>query len=227
MSKEAEYPAREPIFNAPPYIIGLCGVIVVIHAATSLLGQEAAIWMLQRFAYSPLYLWSALGAVDLNIPALRLGTLVTHAFLHADWLHLGVNVGLLLSFGAVVERIFGGVHMLLVFLLSAVAGAVTQTFFEGQAPFVMVGASATVYAMMALVVCIMIVSKQGGMRQRGLIMAVVLMGLNLLTGLIGLGDFLGGAEIAWQAHLGGFVLGLLVFKPLLWLRRRRLSQAAR
>lgn len=222
MSKEADYPAREPIFNAPPFVIALCGVMVVIHAATSLLGQEAAIWALQRFAYSPLYLWSALGAVELNISPWRLGTLVTHAFLHADWLHLGVNVGLLLSFGAVVERVFGRVALLLVFLLSAVAGAVTQTFFEGQAPFVMVGASATVYAMMAVVVCIMIASKQGGLRQRGLVMGVVLMGLNLLTGVVGLGDFLGGAEIAWQAHLGGFLLGLLAFKPLVWERRRRL-----
>ena len=36
-------------------------------------------------------------------------------------------------------------------------------------------------------------------------------GINLLAGLIGLGGVDAGGAIAWEAHLGGFIAGLLLF----------------
>ena len=48
---------------------------------------------------------------------------------------------------------------------------------------------------------------------------VVWFGLNLLTGLAGAGLGLGDATIAWQAHIGGFLAGLLLF-PLFDARHR-------
>ena len=205
---------REPIFNAPPGIIWLCVFLVLVHAASSLLGGGIEQWFFRRFAFSPVYFWSLIGSGQYSVSPWSGFTLLTHAFLHGDWMHLFINSGMLLAFGALVERIFGLKAMLGVFALGAVSGAVLQSLAEGDSPIAMVGASAAVYAMMGVVVQLMLASGKSLVAQRGLLLAVVLLALNLATGIAGFGDFLGGAQIAWQAHIGGFALGFLAFWPL-------------
>ncbi len=219
---KTDYASREPVFNAPPGIVWLCASLVVVHALSTLLGRDLELWVVQRFAFSPVYFWSLIGSGQYLVPSWSPITLVTHAFLHGDWMHLAVNCGMLLAFGAMVERVFGLRVLLGVFLLGAVAGAVLQSLAEGDQPIVMVGASAAVYAMMGLVVQLMLWSGREGMARRGLVLAVILLAINLATGIAGLGDFLGGAQIAWQAHIGGFGFGFLAFWPLrAWRRARR------
>jgi len=205
---------REPIFNAPPGIMWLCIALVLVHAASSLLGGEVEQWFFQRFAFSPVYFWSLIGGGQFSVSPWSGFTLLTHAFLHADWMHLLINSGMLLAFGAIVERVFGLKAMLGIFVLGAVSGAVLQSLAEGDAPIAMVGASAAVYAMMGMVVQLMLASGKSLVARRGLVLAVLLLAINLATGIAGLGDFLGGAQIAWQAHIGGFAVGFLAYWPL-------------
>jgi membrane associated rhomboid family serine protease len=47
-------------------------------------------------------------------------------------------------------------------------------------------------------------------RRRALEFVTVIMGLNVLVAMIGLGDFLAGGEISWRAHMGGFLAGLIL-----------------
>ncbi len=216
-----DYAKREPVFNAPPGIVWLCGVIVAAHLISTLGGRELEMWLFQRLAFAPVYFWDLIGASRYQVPAWSSVTLVTHAFLHGSWMHLLVNTGMLLAFGALVERVFGLKAMLAVFLLGAVAGAVIQSLAEGDELIPMIGASGAVYAMMGLVVQLMLASRAQGMVRRGVVLASLLLLLNLLTGIAGVGDLLGGAAIAWQAHIGGFALGFLSFWPLRAWRRRR------
>jgi len=72
--------------------------------------------------------------------------LVSAAFLHADGLHLLVNVMSLLVVGRIVEAIYGPVRMLWVFLLSAVAGA-SASWLLG-ATHTSVGASGGVFGLL-------------------------------------------------------------------------------
>lgn len=217
----SDYAKREPVFNAPSGIVWLCVALVTVHAVSVLGGRDIEMWMFQRLAFSPVYFWDLLGESRYQVPGWAGVTLVTHAFLHGSWMHLLVNTGMLLAFGALVERVFGLKAMLSVFVLGAVAGAVVQSLAEGDTLIPMVGASGAVYAMMGLVVQLMLASRAEGMARRGVVLASILLLLNLLTGIAGMGEFLGGATIAWQAHIGGFAFGFVSFWPLRALRRRQ------
>ena len=66
---------REPLLNVPWTLIVLVGALVATHAARVLLGIPADSF--------------ALTAEDLDRG--RFAPLVTHLFVHADWVHLAMN----------------------------------------------------------------------------------------------------------------------------------------
>ncbi|MGP1394955.1 MAG: rhomboid family intramembrane serine protease [Inquilinaceae bacterium] len=136
-------------------------------------------------------------------------SLVTHAFLHLSWLHVGVNAGFLLAFGSAYERLAGGRAMVTVFVLAAIGGGLTQTLSDDFA-FVL-GASGGVAGLMGAVMRVMMTDPASARRRRlGRSAVLALIGINLLIGLFGGGVVGLNAGIAWQAHLGGLAVGLLL-----------------
>lgn len=129
--------------------------------------------------------------------------LVSAAFLHADGLHLLVNVMSLLVVGRIVEAIYGPVRMMWLFLLSAVSGA-SASWLLGQTT-TSVGASGGVFGLLGALFIF-------GWRHRadlpddiGRIFrrrVAILVALNLALGipLQFIDDF---------AHIGGLVAGAL------------------
>jgi membrane associated rhomboid family serine protease len=137
-------------------------------------------------------------------------TLVTYAFLHGDFMHLALNLGFLLAFGSFVERHLGLARYLLLFVLTAVIGALTEYAFREAEPLALIGASGAVYGMTGAAMRYMFAGG-GPQRRRGALVFVgVFMGINLLLGVTGLGDLLAGAAIGWKAHAGGFLAGALL-----------------
>jgi membrane associated rhomboid family serine protease len=159
-------------------------------------------------------------------------TFVTYAFIHGDLNHLFVNMVWLLAFGPPVARRFGVLRFLAFFALTAAAGAAVHlaTHFGALAP--MIGASAAISGAMAA--AIRFAFQPGGplglwggrddvyrvpavplmtaMRDRRVLaFMVVWFGVNTLLAL-GLFRMTGVEQaVAWQAHIGGFVAGLLAF----------------
>ena len=79
--------------------------------------------------------------------------LLTHGFIHADWMHLLFNMITLYSFGAAVERTFAqwiGVHGFVLFYLSAIVVAILPTFLRhrNDANYRSLGASGGVSAVL-------------------------------------------------------------------------------
>lgn len=156
----------------------------------------------------------------------RVWTPVTYALLHGGWTHLGVNAVWLLAFGTPVARRFGAARFLLFLGAGALAGALTH---EVLFPFSfdpLVGVSAAVSACMggALRFAFRPVGEPrvpgsppalplsrlaGDRRVTGF--AVAWFVTNLVTGVGPVADALAGGPVAWQAHVGGFLLGLLGF----------------
>ncbi len=64
--------------------------------------------------------------------------------------------------------------------------------------------------MMAAAIPILFRAGVPARRRRALEFIAIVMGLNVVVAMIGLGDFLAGAEISWRAHLGGFLAGLVL-----------------
>lgn len=200
--------ARQPIFNVPPMTKALALGLVVIHVALAVVGGEARLDVVEAMAFVPgLFAgqWSG-GGFD---PMVNL-RLLTHMLVHADFAHLGLNVGFLLAFGAVCERVLGGWRVTVLLAVSGVAGALA---FAAVAPFDavgLIGASGAVYGAAGAMTRLVFL-RRGSLRA-ALTFAAALMAINLLFGVFGGAIFGGDQDIAWQAHIGGFVAGLaLVF----------------
>ena len=160
-------------------------------------------------------------------------TVLTYALLHGSWSHVGLNSIWLLAFGTPVARRFGPARFLAFLSLGAIAGALAHyaVFAFDFAP--LIGISAAVSACMAATTRFMFqpgrqVSLAGAGEQslvrgpsvplrrvlwdrRAAVFIAVWFLTNLFTGLgastLGLSE----APIAWQAHIGGFLFGLLCF----------------
>ncbi|MBX3536017.1 MAG: rhomboid family intramembrane serine protease [Chelatococcus sp.] len=168
-------------------------------------------------------------------------TLITHAFLHGSWTHLIFNALWLLAFGSPVARRFGTVRFFVLLAICAVVGAVFYTLFNPYGTIPMIGASGAISGVMAAACRFVFqpgmpwLAHQPGMAEyaqaqswreimtdrRAMSFIAVWFGVNIVFGLaaspLGLAD--GG--IAWEAHIGGFVAGFLLFPLLDPASRRR------
>jgi membrane associated rhomboid family serine protease len=138
-------------------------------------------------------------------------SLLTHAFLHGGWLHLALNGAVFLGLGNALVRAIGAWRFLLIFAVTAIAGALAFGLIA-DSEYPMVGASGALFGMLAVVTAWQERMLRLTGRSRTMIWRRIggLVVLNVILAL-GLGGFL-----AWQAHLGGWVAGWLlagVYRP--------------
>jgi membrane associated rhomboid family serine protease len=229
----------EPIFNVPPVVIATVVVLVGVHLFRMFAlsaGEDEK--LLLTFAFIPAR-YSTDPLVSGSFPGgfgADLWTFFTYAFLHASLLHIGLNLAWLIPFGTAVARRFGAWRFVAFMLITAAAGALAQFIGTPQAALPMIGASAAISGAMAAAMRF-IFQKNGPLETwrdgagddaayrvpalpllatfrdfRFILFLVVWMGLNVLFGLGGLSfGTEPGQQIAWQAHVGGFLAGLVLF----------------
>ena len=209
--------SREPAFNVPPATLWISVGLVAIHAVLMVAGSKFADTVWIRLAFVPADLAHSFGPEG-RINGRILATLVSHMLLHANWTHLIMNVGFLLGFGSLVERAVGRWRYLLFLLFCGVVGALTL-FAAGPLDEVLViGASGAVYGTAGAATRLFVVPRSG---VRGAaIFVLAMMSLNLLFGLVDFGLAGDGASLAWEAHGGSFIAGMVLIY-LLPLRRPR------
>ena len=226
----------EPLINVPSVVVSMIAVFGIVHAVRELiLSAQQDVEFLWLFAFIPARYTPAVLAVD-TLPG-GLGadvwTFVTYALLHGDLTHLAINVIWLLPFGTAVARRFGSARFLALFAASAAAGAGVHLLTHPGELLPMIGSSAAVSGFMAA--AIRFVFQAGGplgvfrggeapiyhvpavpLREalrdpRILAFLVVWFGLNALFGVGSVGILGVDQPVAWQAHIGGFLAGLLLF----------------
>lgn len=151
--------------------------------------------------------------------------LFTSMFLHGGWMHLLGNMLFLWIFGDNIEDEMGHVRYLLFYIACGVAAGLAQVWFEPSSRVPMVGASGAIAGVMGAYLLLFPKAKVDI-----LIIFVVFFRIFPIPAWIMLAlwfgaQFLGGiaadAEtggVAYWAHAGGFVAGLIFALPL-WLRR--------
>jgi membrane associated rhomboid family serine protease len=224
---------RVRAINLHAVVICLALALVAVHAIRQLLSQAGEEWVLLTFAFIP----ARYGSEGVFLPggaAARLWTPITYAFLHADWVHLFVNIIWMASFGGALARRFGTWRFTVLSLVSAVAGVALHFLLHHDDRSLVIGASAAVSGMMAGTARFAFSAggPLAGSRSeeafhtpaeplfsalkngRAIAFILVWFGVNFLFGLVG--GLAPGASgpIAWEAHVGGFLAGLLCF-PLL------------
>jgi len=228
---------REPILNVPPVVVILLAVLAMIHAARDwLLSEDLDRVLVWSLAFVPArYDASALtDGILPGGPGAEIWTFFTYALLHADWMHFGFNAIWLLAFASPLARRFGATRFLLFFAATVAAGALAYLIAHAGALAPMIGASAGISGMMGAVA--RFAFEPGGsldlwrrdrefadripaaplliaLRNPRVITFVgVWFGLNLLFGLGSVSFLIGEHQsVAWEAHAGGFLAGLLVF----------------
>jgi membrane associated rhomboid family serine protease len=209
---------RQPIFNAPTVVIALASTFVAVHALRSLLSEAADEGVLQLLAFVP-------GRLGTDVTGVT--QLVTHIFVHGNLPHLLVNTAWFLAFATPVARRIGALRFLLLFVLCGIGGALLFTAFN-QAP--MVGASGAISGLMGAAVRFLFLPMKDGdtdalagdtrpplvplsqaLTDRR-ILAVVIgwTAINVLAAR-GTEAIFDDMRIAWEAHLGGFFTGFLLF----------------
>ncbi|MFZ4787088.1 MAG: rhomboid family intramembrane serine protease [Beijerinckiaceae bacterium] len=166
---------------------------------------------------------------------MRPWTLLSYALLHGSGLHLFLNGVWLAAFGSPLARRVGAERFLLLFGLCAIGGGLTHFALNWYDVSPLVGASAGIAGCMAAAALFMFqpgaglsglsfgrpsahqppaLSLREAFRdQRVMWFLGTWLAINLLTGLFN--PVPGGSDhIAWEAHIGGFIVGLALF-PLL------------
>lgn len=198
-----------------PLINGIALACVAVHVALLLTGQ--APWAMLFAGFIPARLS---GLVDL-VGALPVWlTPLSSALLHAGMLHLVVNMMMMLFIGRQLEPAFGKRGIVALLLAGAYAGALMHWAIEPASTTPVVGASG---AVSALVAAFAFIFNRDDVRRIGPFPPVVVRAAWLAAAWIGVQLAMGfafGGGIAIFSHIGGFLAGLLLTRPLLRWRFR-------
>jgi membrane associated rhomboid family serine protease len=214
---------RQPVFNIPGVVVVLLAVLAAAHIARVdwATPEQSADWI-ARYAFIPARYstaWLAAAGVDPGAWWQRALPFITYMGLHGSATHLAVNSLWLLAFAPVVARRYGAALFLVFFLVCGVAGAATYLALNWGSPEPMIGASGAISGLMAASIRLLpTVRPVAGepallpIRSRQIMLfSLVWVGMNLVAGLTGIGTGgEAGLQIAWQAHLGGFIAGMLL-----------------
>lgn len=156
-----------------------------------------------------------LPAPERDLSAFLFAVLVS-IFLHAGILHIAMNMLFLWVFGNNVEDFLGPVKYLLFYLLGGVAAAFAHVLTHADATQPAVGASGAVAAVMGAYLVLF-----PRARIRVLVPIFILLSLVQVSAwavlgvwfvyqfLIGAQEAVGATSVAWMAHVGGFVFGVV------------------
>jgi membrane associated rhomboid family serine protease len=160
--------------------------------------------------------WAFVPTRFLANPSGEMLTLLSSMFMHAGWLHLGSNMLYLWIFGDNVEDRFGHYKFMLFYLLCGLAATFAQLAFSVGSDIPNLGASGAIAGVLA---GYLLLFPRGQVRvlqgTRVIPMsALIVIGLWFVLQLVsGLGSLASTAQtggVAYMAHIGGFVVGLIL-----------------
>ena len=230
---EPPEPPREPILTLPGALTAYVALIAVIHLRV-LLPPELENWTIDVFGFIPKRYDSTL--LNVSFPGgagAKVWTFITYSLLHATLSHIGFNVLWLLPFGSALARRFGAARFFAFMAVTAAAGALAHLLTHEHAIAPMIGASASVSGTMAAAIRFAFVQGSFLSFNRGdadaaarvpalslaralrdtrvLGFLAVWFGVNIIFGVGSIAIGADGASVAWQAHIGGFLAGLMLF----------------
>jgi membrane associated rhomboid family serine protease len=210
---------REPAFNLPLVVVVLIAICVVAYAVSSNLSDDDYFLLLRYVAFIPVR-YSGQFALDWS----AFTSLLTYAFLHGSIAHLAVNMIWLAAFGSPLANRLGTTRFLLFWAVTSACAAALHwiLYMSEQGP--LIGASGAISGMMGAAARFGFrIDRSSGatafsgvplpiavcLRSRAVVTFLsIWMLINLLTGLVrfapGIDD-----QIAWEAHIGGFLAGFL------------------
>lgn len=205
-SQHIDAKPKEAFLNLPHFTKYLLFTILSIHIVVGiLLDTNYVNWVYMNLGFIP-------GRFTGDVPfeSLALITPLTHIFLHGGWLHIAMNGIMLLAFGAGVEKWLGGKMMLKLFVFSALFGLIFHFALNYNSHHPMIGASGGLSGLFAVALIMLRRQNALPMGKYGFLPLIFLwVSISVLFGSMG---GLDGSQIAWAAHVGGFLGGFILVK---------------
>lgn len=201
-----------PMLNIPPATKILAGLFMFIHLMITDLsltfipdaenyailfsGLVPASWT----GAAPFFIWTPL-------------TLLLFSFVHGGWLHLGINILMLLSIGSGMEKSIGIKKYLLIYAGGTFFAALSHIAFSPFSTMPIVGASGGVSALFGAMLYMMRADTSNSQgKDRFLPIVLIWVGISAIGGFLGAPN---GSPVAWIAHIGGFLSGIGIMMILL------------
>jgi membrane associated rhomboid family serine protease len=219
----------EPIFNLPRSVVAVAAVMIGVQVIRSLLPDEQSLELLLALAFIPARYSGAAAELPGGYLA-AVTSFVTYMVVHAGWVHLTVNLLWMAAFGSAVAKRVGDLRFLTFSIACGIAGALIHLALHFGEIAPVVGASAAISGQMAAAMRFIFSARpQPSERMPDFARApletlsqtltdrriLLVLGLwVVLNAFFGLGAVsITGTEgqIAWEAHIGGFLFGLLCF----------------
>jgi membrane associated rhomboid family serine protease len=226
---------QDRAINLPPAVLWFIVALVAVHGVRQVIGRELDEWVLFTFAFIPARFApppELASVVFPGPPGARWWSFISHMMLHGDWIHLIVNSVWMMAFGSVLARRLGSMRFLAVSAASAAGGAAANLALQwGGELSLLVGAAGAISGQLAGAVRLMFA--EGGSlatlgRQRfdrvtalslgetfrtpaALMFLGIWFVITIFAGAVSFGPPGEAARIAWEAHVGGFVAGLVCF----------------
>ena len=163
-------------------------------------------------------MWGLVPLQLLRQPQAEWITVVTSMFLHGGWFHILSNMWILLIFGDNVEERMGGGRYLIFYLLSGVAAALLQSLLLRGSNEPMIGASGAIAGVLGAYLILFPHARVASLVPILFIFTVINVPATLFllfwfvtqlfSGWLALGGA-SGSGVAWWAHVGGFIFGIL------------------
>jgi len=169
-------------------IIAVCVLVFIVQTLGSLLNLPVNSALVYAGAYS--YPSGTFGV------AFEPWRMFTSVFAHANIIHIALNMYTLFIFGMALEPLLGRARYLALFLISGFAGSLGVLLLASPVQPVL-GASGAIFGLFG---AFFIIQRRLGGNNTQLL---ILIGLNVAFGFIV-------PNVAWQAHLGGLVVGAAV-----------------
>ena len=188
-----------------------------------ILANAAVFWYELRIGEAALqnfiFTWGLVPAQFISAPQETWLTIFTSMFLHGGWFHLLSNMWVLYIFGDNIEDRVGGVRYLLFYFLSGAAAAFLQIFITSDSSAPLIGASGAIAGVLGAYLI-----SYPGARIASLVPILFIFTIVDVPAVIflifwfvsqlysGLFAIQGGSAsgIAWWAHIGGFIFGLIM-----------------
>ncbi len=160
--------------------------------------------------------WAFVPARFLANPGAGLLTLFTAMFMHAGWLHLGGNMLYLWIFGDNVEDRFGHLKFIVFYLLCGIAATFAQLAFSAGSSVPNLGASGAIAGVLG---AYLVLFPQGRVRvlvgnrvtpMPALLVIGLWIVLQFFSGIGSISNTADTGGVAYMAHIGGFVAGLVL-----------------
>jgi len=170
---------------------------------------------LQKFIFT----WGLIPAHLINNPANTWITIFTAMFLHGGWFHILSNMWVLFIFGDNVEASLGRTRYLIFYLLSGTSAALLQSYILPTSQVPMIGASGAIAGVLGAYLVLFPRSRIASLVPIFFIFTIVEIpaalfllfwfASQLFSGWMAIQGG-GSSGIAWWAHIGGFIFGLIM-----------------